>query len=126
LVTEEMVRQMKPGSVVVDVSIDQGGCFATSRPTSLSEPHFVVHEVIHYCVPNMTANIARTASRAMANAAFPYIEALTELELDVALKRDPGLARGVYLHRGRLMNERVGEILGIPVGEPTEPAPESG
>ena len=73
MVTEDMVQAMKPGSVIIDVSIDQGGCVETSRPTTLDRPTFVVHNVVHYCVPNMTANIARTASRALANAAIPYI-----------------------------------------------------
>ncbi|UCD23928.1 MAG: alanine dehydrogenase, partial [Gemmatimonadota bacterium] len=72
LVTEDMVRAMKKGSVIVDLSIDQGGCVETSRPTTLDKATFVVHDVVHYCVPNMTANIARTASRALADALQPY------------------------------------------------------
>jgi alanine dehydrogenase len=70
--------------------------------------------VIHYCVPNMTANIARTSSRALANAALPYVARLADLGLDEALRRDPGLAEGVYLYRGRLVQPRVGELLGLP------------
>ena len=68
IVSEELVMKMKPGSVIIDVSIDQGGCVETSRPTTLLDPTFVVHDVVHYCVPNMTANVPRDASRASASA----------------------------------------------------------
>jgi alanine dehydrogenase len=117
VVTEAMVRAMKPGSVIVDVSIDQGGCVETSRPTTLASPTFVVHDVVHYCVPNMTANIARTASRALAAAAIPYVISLTEKSVSSALREDPGLAEGVYLYRGRMVNRSVGQALGLPVSE---------
>lgn len=114
LVSEQMVRAMKPGSVIIDVSIDQGGCVETSRPTTLDNPVFVAHGVIHYCVPNMTSNIARTASRALTNAALPFILALAEKDLDPALRDDPGLAQGVYLYRGRLIDSGLGAGLGLP------------
>lgn len=114
LVTEAMVRAMKSGSVIVDVAIDQGGCVETSRPTALDAPTYQAHGVTHYCVPNMTADIARTASRALANAALPYLARLADLGVDEALRRDPGLAEGVYLYRGRLVQPRVGEVLGMP------------
>jgi len=113
LVSEEMVRSMKSGSVIIDVSIDQGGCVETSRPTTLDDPIFTVHDVVHYCVPNMTAGIPRTASRALANAAMPYIEALADAGPDEALRADPGLAAGVYMYRGSIVNERVGGALRI-------------
>jgi alanine dehydrogenase len=112
LITEEMVKTMKAGSVIVDVSIDQGGCVETSRPTSLENPVYTVHDVVHYCVPNMTANVARTASRTLANSALPYITEIADRGLDAALQSDPGLAAGVYLYRGKIVNERLGEILG--------------
>ena len=115
LVTEDMVRSMKPGSVIIDVSIDQGGCVETSRPTTLDQPTFIVHDVVHYCVPNMTANIARTASRALANAVLPTLRALSRKGLAAALREDPGLAAGLYIYEGRLVNEKVGATLGIPV-----------
>jgi alanine dehydrogenase len=115
VVTEEMVKSMKAGSVIVDVSIDQGGCVETSRPTSLDDPTFEKHGVVHYCVPNMTANIARTASRVLSMAALPWLEAITENGLDGALAGDAGLRRGVYLYRGKLVNAAVAEILDVPV-----------
>jgi alanine dehydrogenase len=114
LVTEAMVKAMKPGSVIIDVSIDQGGCVETSRPTTLDDPTFTVHGVVHYCVGNMTANIPRTASRALASASVFYIEEIAGKGLDAALREDPGLAAGVYLWRGTMVNERVGAALGLP------------
>jgi alanine dehydrogenase len=114
LVTEEMVKAMKPGSVILDLSIDQGGCVATSRPTTWDDPIFTVHDVVHYCVPNMTANIARTASRALANAVLPTLREVLRKGLRDALRDDPGLAAGVYLYEGRMVNEKVGGTLGIP------------
>jgi alanine dehydrogenase len=117
VVTADMVRAMKPGSVIVDVSIDQGGCVATSRPTSIDDPTFVVHDVVHYCVPNMTANLARTASRALASAAVPYLTALANKTVRGALQEDSGLGAGVYLYRGKMVNRTVGETLGLPVSD---------
>jgi alanine dehydrogenase len=113
LVTEELVKTMKKGSVIVDVSIDQGGCIETSRPTLLDHPTFTEHGVVHYCVPNMTSNIARTASRSMANAAMPYIGMIADSGLDQALLEDPGLAEGVYLYRGKIVNEAVARLMGV-------------
>ena len=112
LVTEDMVRDMKPGSVVIDVAIDQGGCVETSRPTTLDDPTFIRDGVVHYCVPNMTANIARTASRALAHAGLPFVSRLAS-GVDDALRADPGLAAGVYLYRGSMVQEPVAEALGI-------------
>ncbi len=114
LVTEDMVKAMKPGSVILDLSIDQGGCVETSRPTTLDDPTFIMHDVVHYCVPNMTANLARTASRALANAVLPTLKDVLRKGLAQALAEDPGLAAGVYLYRGRMVNEKVGATLGIP------------
>jgi alanine dehydrogenase len=114
LVTEEMVKGMKPGSVIVDVSIDQGGCVETSRPTTLDRPTFLAYEIVHYCVPNMTANIARTSSRALTNAALPYILELSENGLEKAIHANSGLAAGVYMYKGKMVNEEAGETLGMP------------
>jgi len=126
LVTEGMVKAMKPGSVVIDISIDQGGCIETSRPTSIADPTFIVHDVVHYCVPNMTANVARTASRALANAALPYLMELADKGLEATLREDPGMADGVYLYRGRMVNSRVAETHGIPAAKLPELLGEAG
>ena len=115
LVTEKMVRSMKKGSVIVDVSIDQGGCVETSRPTTLEDPTFEVHGVVHYCVPNMTASIARTASRALAHAALPYLLELAGKGLDRALAENGGLAAGTSLFRGRVVQSTLGHALGVEV-----------
>jgi alanine dehydrogenase len=114
LVTESMVRAMKPGSVIVDVSIDQGGCVETSRPTTLDSPTFTVHDVVHYCVPNMSSNIARTASRVLNDAALPYILEIAGKGLETALEADAGLAAGVYTYKGRLVHEAVAHHFGAP------------
>jgi alanine dehydrogenase len=113
VVTEEMVRAMRPGSVIIDLSIDQGGCVETSRPTPLDNPTFVQHGVVHYCVPNMTANVARTASRAVTQSALPIVSRIAEAGIEAALRGDPGLAEGVYMYRGKLVRQDVGEALGI-------------
>ena len=115
LVTETMVRSMKAGSVIVDVSIDQGGCVETSRPTTLDHPTFRTHGVLHYCVPNMTANIPRTASRALAHAALPYVLELAERGLEGALAADAALASGTVLLRGRVAHRALGQSLGLEV-----------
>jgi alanine dehydrogenase len=114
VVTEDMVRTMKAGTVIVDLSIDQGGCVATSRPTTLADPTFELYDVIHYCVPNMTSTVARTASRALGNASLPYLLALADEGVSAALRADPGLAQGVYVYRGQLVHRLVAEIQGLP------------
>jgi alanine dehydrogenase len=119
LVTEAMVRRMRPGSVIVDVSIDQGGCVETSRPTTLDDPTYVLHDVVHYCVPNMTANIARTASRALSDALLAPVTALAGKGVATALREDRGLSEGVYLYRGRAVNPQLARAL----GESPEPLP---
>jgi alanine dehydrogenase len=112
LVSREMVAGMKDGSVVIDLSIDQGGCVETSRPTTLDDPTFTVDGVLHYCVPNMTSNIARTASRALAGAALPYLMKIGRSGLIGALREDPGLARGITIYRGTLTQPRLARQLG--------------
>jgi alanine dehydrogenase len=114
LVTEAMVKKMKAGSVIIDVSIDQGGCVETSRPTTLDRPTFMQHGVVHYCVPNMTANVPRTASRVLTNAALPYVKALAKKGLQGALRDDPALARGVYTYQGEMVHPGCGEHFSLP------------
>jgi alanine dehydrogenase len=113
VVTEEMVRAMRPGSVIIDLAIDQGGCVETSRPTHLDDPTFIRHGVVHYCVPNMTANVARTASRVLAQSALPIVARIADSGVDAALRDDAGLGEGVYMYRGKVVKQGVGETLGI-------------
>ncbi len=113
LVTEDMVASMKPGAVILDVSIDQGGCVETSRPTSLDNPTFTVGGVIHYCVPNLTTNAPRTASRALGISSIRHICAIANEGLDAALELHPGLGRGVYIYKGRVTNKAAAEALGM-------------
>jgi alanine dehydrogenase len=113
LLTDPMVKKMKQGSVIIDVSIDQGGCVETGRPTTLERPTFIQHGVVHYCVPNMTANVPRTASRVLTNAALPYMKALAQKGIVGALKDDPALAGGVFLYQGQMVHTGLGEHFGI-------------
>jgi len=114
LISRGMVRTMKPGAVIIDVSIDQGGCVETSRPTTLDQPIYVEHGVTHYCVPNMASAVARTASLALTCAALPYIQALADLGVDAAARQDPGLAASFFTHRGFLVSEGVARAFGMP------------
>jgi alanine dehydrogenase len=111
VVTEYMVRHMQPGSVVVDVSIDQGGCIETSRPTSHSEPIFIKHGVIHYCVTNMPGAYPRTATLALTTATLPYILQLATCGLH-CLSEAPGFAQGLNTHNGYITSEPVAQALG--------------
>ena len=112
VVTEEMVKTMKPGSVILDLAIDHGGCVETSRPMTLDDPTFVVHGVIHCCVPNVTSNAPRTASRALALAAIPYLSGIAERGLEGALRSYRGLSRGIYLYRGVPVHPLAASALG--------------
>jgi alanine dehydrogenase len=112
VVTEEMVRMMKPGAVIIDVAIDQGGCVETSRPTTLQDPVFVAHEVIHYCVPNITATVARTSTYALTNTILPYVIEIAREGILKALKGDRGLARGVCTFEGNFTQETAAKIFG--------------
>ena len=107
IVTEDMVKQMKTGAVIVDVSIDQGGSIETSHVTTISDPVFEMHGVIHYCVPNMTALVSRTASYGLNNAALEYILNIADEGLSNALLADPGLSRGVCTYMGYCSNEPI-------------------
>lgn len=104
LVTREMVRAMKPRSVIMDVSIDQGGCVETSRPTTHDHPVFVEEGILHYCVPNMPGVVARTATYAFVNAAMPYIEKIASLGVEEAITADPAIEKAVNTHAGELVH----------------------
>jgi len=114
LVTREMVKRMKPGSVLVDISIDQGGCFETSRPTTHAEPTYVVDDVIHYCVTNMPGAVSRTSTFALNNATLPFVLALAEKGWRQATSEDPHLRNGLNVHDGNLTCRPVAEALGMP------------
>jgi alanine dehydrogenase len=109
LVTRAMVAGMKEGSVVVDVAIDQGGCFETSRPTTHSDPVYVVDGVIHYCVTNMPGGVPVTATMALTNATLPYVEAIAGKGLRAAVAADPALAKGVNVLDGKVTYEAVAD-----------------
>ncbi len=114
VVTESMVKAMKQGSVIIDLAIDQGGCVETSRPTTLGAPTFTNHGVTHYCVPNMTANVSRTASRALTLSGLPFLTWMAEGGIDGALRADVGLRRGVYMYRGQVVHAHVAQAMGVP------------
>jgi alanine dehydrogenase len=113
LVTLDMVSRMKPGSVLVDIAVDQGGCFEGSRPTTHSNPTFPVHESVYYCVANMPGAVPATSTVALTNATMRYTAALADKGWKDALRADPNLALGLNTHAGLLTNAPVGEALGL-------------
>src|ERR1700761_7669065 len=113
LVTRAMVKTMKPGAVLVDIAIDQGGCFETSRPTTHAEPTYVLDGVIHYCVTNMPGAVPRTSTFALTNATLPYVKALSDHGWRAAIEKDSGLARGLNVHAGQLTHEAAATALGL-------------
>ena len=115
LVSEAMIQRMRPGSVVVDIAIDQGGCFATSRPTTHADPVYVAHGVTHYCVTNMPGAVARTSAQALNNATLPYVRALADHGWQKALAADAGLKGGLNVLEGRIVHPAVARDLGLPV-----------
>lgn len=112
LITKEMVSKMRPGAVIVDVAIDQGGSTETSRPTTHSHPTYIVDGVVHYCVTNMPSACARTATKGLTNATFPYALKLANLGYKKALKEDPGFLNGLNVYRGHVTNSAIAEVLG--------------
>ena len=114
VVTRDMVRSMKPRSVIMDISIDQGGCVETSRPTTHRDPTFVAENVTHYCVPNVTSVVARSATYALSNAAWPYVTAVADLGFETALASLSSLRRGVATHQGHVVDARLASHLGLP------------
>jgi len=120
LVSRSTVHRMKPGSVLVDISIDQGGCFETSRPTTHSEPVYLEGGVIHYCVTNMPGAVARTSSFALNNATLPFVLELADKGWKRALQDNAHLRRGVNVCFGRITHDAVGQALGIEVMPPEE------
>lgn len=115
LVTDAMVRNMKPGSVLVDIAIDQGGCFEHSKPTTHDNPTFNVHNSIYYCVANMPGAVPATSTRALTNATLPYVVALAEKGWKGALAADESLAKGLNVHEGKVTYPGVAQAFGMPL-----------
>ena len=113
LVSRAQLSTMLPGAVLVDVAIDQGGCFETSRPTTHQDPIYEVDGIVHYCVANMPGAVARTSTQALGNATLPFVVALADKGWRQALTDDPHLRAGLAVHEGRLTSPPVGAALGI-------------
>jgi alanine dehydrogenase len=113
LVTREMISTMNPGSVVVDVAVDQGGCIETTHPTTHSNPTFLVDGVVHYCVANMPGAVPRTSTYALSNATLPYVCTLADLGAEGAIRADPGLAQGVNTYQGKITYPAVADAFDL-------------
>src|SRR5438876_12091118 len=113
LVRREDLKRMPPGSVIIDVAIDQGGCIETSRPTTHSKPTYIVHDVIHYCVSNMPGAVGRTSTYALCNVTLPYVLQLAKNGLERAVRENPALAQGVNIREGNVTNPAVAETFGL-------------
>ena len=118
LLTREMIASMRPGSVVVDIAIDQGGCFETSRPTTHSEPTYVEEGVVHYCVANIPGAVARTSTLALTNVTLPYLLRVAASGVAGAAAADPALAKGLSTLDGKLVSRPVAEAHGLPYHDP--------
>jgi len=117
LVTRKMLRSMRKGAVIVDVAVDQGGCIETTRPTTHSDPIYVVDDVVHYGVPNMPGAVPRTSTFALVNQTMTYALMLANEGLD-AVRRSPALQEGLNIHRGMLTHEAVAESFGLTYTDP--------
>jgi alanine dehydrogenase len=120
LVSNDLVRRMKPGSVLVDIAIDQGGCFEDSRPTTHDNPTYRVHDSVFYCVANMPGAVPHTSTHALTNTTLPYVLRLANLGWSDALAADPALAAGLSTHNGALTSLQVAHDLGLPYAEPQD------
>ncbi len=114
LVKRADLKRMKPRAVIIDVAIDQGGCVETSRPTTHSNPTYIVDEVLHYCVTNMPGAVGRTSTYALCNVTLPYALQLANKGLDRAVRENAGLAQGINIHRGKITNQAVAETFSLP------------
>ncbi len=123
LVSEAMIRSMRPGSVAVDIAIDQGGCFETSRPTTHAAPTYSVDGVIHYCVTNMPGAVPRTSTLALNHATLPYVRSLAERGWERATRESPGLAAGLNVVHSRIVHAAVARSLGAPAALQRTPTP---
>jgi len=121
-VERQDLRLMKPGAVIIDVAIDQGGCVATSRPTTHASPTYVVDDVVHYCVTNMPGAVGRTSTYALCNATLPYVLQLAAGGVDAAAASSAAIRSAVNVYRGRLVLKAVADAFGMPC-EPLPIAP---
>jgi alanine dehydrogenase len=112
LITRDLLRKMEPGSVIVDIAIDQGGCAETSRPTTHDNPTYVEEGIVHYCVANMPGAVPRTSTYALTNATMPYVLELADKGSEMAMKENSALRKGLNVYRGRLTNDKVAKALG--------------
>jgi alanine dehydrogenase len=115
LVERDDLKRMKPGSVIIDVAIDQGGCIATSRPTSHSDPTYLVDDVVHYCVTNMPGAVGRTSTFALCNVTLPWVIALAQQGVEAAAQTLRPIARAINMHAGEVTNKAVAETFGMPI-----------
>ncbi|KJX75080.1 alanine dehydrogenase [Mycobacterium lepromatosis] len=118
LISNSLVAHMKPGAVLVDIAIDQGGCFEDSQPTTHNQPTFAVHDTLFYCVANMPSAVPKTSTFALTNATMPYILKLADHGWQAACRSDPALAKGLSTHNGALLSEQVANDLGLAFTEP--------
>jgi alanine dehydrogenase len=117
MITRDMIKSMKKGSVLIDLAIDQGGCSETSRLTTLEHPTYVDEGIIHYCVPNITSTVSRTSTKVLSNMVVPYLLEIAERGLDQNLKEDDSLARGVYVYKGQFVKKSIAERFSMPYKE---------
>jgi alanine dehydrogenase len=111
LITLDMIRSMRPRSVVIDLSIDQGGCIETSHPTTHTNPTFLEEDILHYCVPNMTGVLGRTATHAMNNASWPFVKMIADVGFEAALENNSALRRGMYTYKGEIVHSYLRDSL---------------
>jgi alanine dehydrogenase len=119
LVTREMLALMKPRSIIMDLSIDQGGCCETSRPTDFSAPTYEVDDVIHFCVPNLPSTASRASTRALTNAILPFVEEIADKGFDEAIRDNSALRRGTYTYDGSSVRKGLAEKFGVPYRDPS-------
>jgi alanine dehydrogenase len=117
LISRADLKTMKPRSVIVDVAVDQGGCVETARPTTHSEPTYVVDDIVHYCVTNMPSAVSRTSTQALCNVTFPYVKQLADHGLITAARKNPTLISAVNIHQGKITDRAVAETFSLPYSE---------
>jgi len=113
VITREMVKTMRKGSVIIDLAIDHGGCIETSRPTTLDHPTFIDEGVLHYCVPNITSSVSRTSTKVLSNLVVHYLHAIGDYGIDRTLQTSSALARGVYIYQGNITKKNIAERFGL-------------